>query len=254
MSNLAAVWSLGPEDSDSLKLAKRLGLPLCVSEDPPATYGWILFYEEDVLYLFSPQHPELHPFCVDYLSGDFAKRWHRFTREDILYKAIGHKKTPLKILDTTCGLGYDAFYLATIPGLEVRTCERNPLLAELVMDALLRVKEMGRFEEFPIYFSFDDALTVLEHLRIGEYDVIYLDPMYPREEDKSAKQKKELFLLRELVGSDQDAERLFQLAYAKAGKRVVVKRPDKAPLIASVPEPSLRMSGKTVRFDIYLKQ
>lgn len=247
------VWGVDEEDSESLKLAQRLGVKLEYGEEPPEGADWILFYEEEVLFLFCPKFPELKPIAIDFLSGDFARRWKSASRNDILAKAVGLKKGTRTVLDATCGFGYDAFFLATFPDVEVYACERNPVAAELVMNAFLRVKEMGRFEEFPLYFHFGDSISFMADPRTPDFDCVYLDPMYPREESKSAKQKKEMQLYRELVGKDLDASELFAAAWKKARKRVVVKRPDDAESIVKEREPDFMIEGKTVRYDVYLK-
>ena len=145
--------------------------------------------------------------------------------------------------------------LDTVTASESAACSPSAgtTVAELTMNALLRVKEMGRFEEFPLFFHNGDGADFLKAQKPGAFDAVYLDPMYPREDEKSAKQKKEMFLLRELVGKDLDAEALFEAAWAAAAKRVVVKRPDDAPRITRAREPSMVLEGKTVRYDIYLK-
>ncbi|MGZ3695553.1 MAG: class I SAM-dependent methyltransferase [Bdellovibrionota bacterium] len=247
------VWGVDEEDSESEKLAQRLGAKLVNSEEPPDGAEWILFYEDEALYLFSPGHPDFKPITIDFLSGDFARRWKSASRNDMLAKAVGLKKGTRTILDATCGFGYDAFFLATFPNVEVYACERHPVAAELAMNALLRVKEMGRFEEFPLYFHFGDSIDFMNAPNTPDFDAIFLDPMYPREDSKSAKQKKEMQLYRELVGKDMDAADLFAAAWAKAKKRVVVKRPDDAPKMAVGREPDFSLEGKTVRYDIYLK-
>lgn len=250
-----AVWAVEEDDSDSLKLAHRLGVPLYRQEEPPEADAleWILFLEDEALFLVSQRHPELKPVYVDYLSRDFQRRWKEASKNDLLAKAVGLKKGTRTICDATCGYGYDAFFLATFPDVEVFTCERHPVAAELVMNALLRVKEFGRFEEFPLHFHFGDARDFWRSPHCPEFDCIYLDPMYPRGKEQSAKQKKELFLYRELVGEDLDAADLFEAAWAKAKKRVVVKRPDDAESIVPGREPDFVVEGKTVRYDVYLK-
>lgn len=249
-----AVWAEAADDSDSQKLALRLGVPLLVSEEPPGEgeFRWLLFLEGEALFLHSLTHG-FKPLVVDYLGGDFMRRWRTASRNDLLLKAVGLKKGVRSVCDATCGLGYDAFFLATVKELEVTTCERNVILAELVMNALLRVKEMGRFEELPLYFRLGDGIEFLQSAGPESFDAVYLDPMYPREEEKSAKQKKEMQLVRDLVGKDEDAEALFASAWAAARKRVVVKRPDDAASITKIRAPDLSMDGKTVRYDIYLK-
>jgi 16S rRNA (guanine1516-N2)-methyltransferase len=112
---------------------------------------------------------------------------------------------------------------------------------------------MGRFEEFPFYFHFGDSQEFLAGPQAPYFDAIFLDPMYPREESKTAKQKKEMQVYRELVGKDLDAKSLFELAMKKARKRVVVKRPDDADPIVASPAPDFVLEGKTVRYDVYLR-
>jgi len=246
------VWSDSKEDSESLKLALRLGCKLVVSEEPPERAEWMLFFDEDALYLHTSHHPEFRPLCVDYLGGDFARRWRSATKNDILIKAIGLKKGVRTVCDATCGLGYDAFFLSTFKELEVVACERNPIPAELVLDALSRVKDTGRFESSPMFFHFGDGKDfLLAHP--GEFDAVYLDPMYPADDSATAKPKKEMFLFRELIGEDRDTEELFAAAWASAKKRVVVKRSDDAEEITNTRKPDYVVPGKTVRFDIYLK-
>jgi len=80
-------------------------------------------------------------------------------------------------------------------------------------------------------------------------DVIYFDPMFP-ERTKSALVKKEMRILKEVVGDDTDADEIFKLALTKAKKRVVVKRPKGAPHLNNQ-EPSLIYKGKSSRFDVY---
>lgn len=244
----AAVWAFEADDAESIKLAARLGLPLLVQESAPQSPPWLLFFEGEELFLHSTELG-YKPLSVNYLKGEFAKRWQKISRNDLLVKAVGLRKGVRTICDPTCGLGYDAFLLATVDGLEVTACERNPLVAELTMNALLRVKENGRFEEFPLYFYFGDGK---EFLAGRTFDAVVIDPMYPREEAQ-AKQRKEMFLLRELVGADEDADVLFQAAWKAATKRVVVKRPDRSSPLDVGRKPDASIEGSTIRYDIYLK-
>jgi 16S rRNA (guanine1516-N2)-methyltransferase len=245
------VWSDLAEDSESEKLAHRLGVPFIVAEEPPEA-DWLLFFDEDGLYLSAGRFEGFNPFNVDYLGGEFARRWRSGTKSDILAKAIGIKKGVHTVCDATCGLGYDAFFLSTFKDLEVTTCERSPVAAELVLDALARVKDTGRFENNPLYFHFGDSIKFLES-RKGAFDAVYLDPMYPRGEAQTALPKKEMAVFAALVGKDDDASALFNAAWEAAVKRVVVKRADDAPPITQSKTPDFVLSGKTIRFDVYLK-
>lgn len=245
------VWSDDAEDSESEKLAARLFVPFIVEEEPPEA-EWLLFFDEDGLYLHAGNFEGFNPFNVDYLGGEFARRWRSATRNDILAKAIGIKKGVRTVCDATCGLGYDAFFLSTFKDLEVIACERSPVAAELVLDALSRVKDTGRFEANPMYFYFGDSIEFLRS-RPAAFDAVYLDPMYPRGDNQTALPKKEMAVFAALVGKDEDASELFDAAWQAATNRVVVKRADDAPAITNKKTPDFSLTGKTVRFDIYLK-
>ncbi len=57
---------------------------------------------------------------------------------ELLGKAVGRgKKSLLRILDATAGLGRDAFVLADL-GCEVDLCEREPVVVELLRSGLDR--------------------------------------------------------------------------------------------------------------------
>ena len=109
-----AVWAVDGDDSESQKLAARLGVPLLVQEDaPPADdLRWLLFFEDDELFLHSFDH-DFKPLSVDYLEPEFRRRWQALSRNDLLLKALGVKKGVRTVCDATCGLGYDAFLLAS---------------------------------------------------------------------------------------------------------------------------------------------
>jgi hypothetical protein len=84
----------------------------------------------------------------------------------------------------------------------------------------------------------------------GVPDVVYLDPMYPPQK-KSALVKVEMRILRRLVGDDPDAGELFELAWAVARQRVVVKRHRHAEPLS--PHPTHSHSDQTTRYDVYVR-
>ena len=61
-----------------------------------------------------------------------------------------------------------------------------------------------------------------------QFDVVYLDPMFPARR-KSAKVKKDMAALQELLGHQSDGSELLQHAKSLATKRVVVKRAKTSP-------------------------
>lgn len=168
-------------------------------------------------------------------------------RDDLIRALIPDRSRPADVVDTTGGLGTDAFIVAAA-GARVTVIERSPVLYVLLQDALARASlvpaaaaAVGR-----ILLRHGDAREVLPSL--APPDVVYLDPMYP-ETGKRARKNKEMHLFRLLVGTDPDAGELFDIAQATATRRVVVKRPAKAPPLA--PHPSGSITGRTVRFDLY---
>jgi len=85
-------------------------------------------------------------------------------------------------------------------------------------------------------------------LSTGHYpDVIYIDPMHPNRQ-KAALVKKDLQVLQQLIGADEDVLALIHLATTRALQKVVVKWPQQLPALL---KPCTSITGKTVRFDIY---
>ena len=80
---------------------------------------------------------------------------------------------------------------------------------------------------------------------------VYLDPMFPAR-GKSAAVKQDLQWLQRLCPyPDDDEERgLLDLALSLAARKVVIKRPRRAPPLAGR-APHHVLEGKTVRFDVY---
>lgn len=165
-----------------------------------------------------------------------------------LIKAVG--KQVVTIVDATAGLGQDSLLLAAY-GYDVTACERAPMIAALLEDGLARIKSDPATESNVrdhLRFRSGDAIQLLTEMD-PRPDAIYLDPMYP-EKKKSALPKKEMQILRKVVGADADAGKLFDAAMGCALKRVIVKRPHFAPPLKHAP--SMSYEGKLVRFDVYL--
>ena len=197
------------------------------------------------------------PVTVDFGSGALHYR-RRDTTPELLGKAVGRAAhRPLRILDATAGLGTDAFVLAGL-GHEVMMCERDAVIAELLRHALDVARGRGdaRLSEVVERLSLIplDAREC-DGERLQGVDVIYLDPMFPGR-TKSAAVKKEMALLQRLLAdasSAQDSDVLLHWALQQGAARVVVKRPVKADNLASL-EPSHRIVGKAVRYDVYARR
>ncbi len=233
------------------ELAAQLGLPLHNPEDPlPA-----------LLLTLTPARLELRqtikgaegPLFVDFIGGPIEYRRRQTTnRKEAIARAVGLKggATPV-VLDLTAGLGRDSFILASL-GCTVRMVERSPVVAALLADALERAKEEPTLAEIMARLSLmaGDSLKILRTWQGEHPEVICIDPMYPHR-SKSALVKKEMRLIRLLVGDDEDSDGLLAAALTVAGRRVVVKRPRLAPALAG-PAPNFAINGKNSRFDVYL--
>ncbi|MDT8371599.1 MAG: class I SAM-dependent methyltransferase [Gammaproteobacteria bacterium] len=199
--------------------------------------------------------PDLgNPVFIDFEAGKNAhRRQFGGGRGQPLAKAIGLKQgaTPT-VIDATAGFGRDAFVLAHL-GCELTLVERNPLIATLLSDALIRA--VNNSEIAPIISRMklvnQDSVSYLQQLATIDYpDVIYMDPMYPGR-DKTALVKKEMQLLHQLAGPDTDSEQLLTSALTTAKKRVVVKRPKSAPFVGDQ-TPSTKIESKNTRYDVYI--
>jgi len=189
---------------------------------------------------------------VDFLSDAAQYRhYHGGGRKQLLARAVGlHKKKNLTICDISAGLGRDAFVLASL-GAHVTMIERSPIIAALLQDGWLRAQAVDWIRELDWKFIHLDSQQYLQSLTESQRpQVIYFDPMFP-ERKKSALVKKEMRILREIVGDDEDSPALLTLALQTAQQRVVVKRPR---LAESLPgqAPSFSLEGQASRFDIYL--
>ncbi len=174
-------------------------------------------------------------------------------------KAVGLSKGFIPhVLDATAGLGKDAFVLASL-GARMTLLERSPIVHALLENGLMRGRGYAEYNEDV------DLAEILGRMQLIEadsgtyladtdemFDVVYLDPMFP-ERKKSALVKKEMRVFHDIVGADEDADRLLDLAMDRAKYRVVVKRPRIAPDLANTP-PAYRLEGKSSRFDVYTKR
>ncbi len=219
--------------------------------DEEATMALVLTAER--LELRKLDEPKLGAIYVDFVGGTMAHR-RRFGggRGEAVAKAVGVKGSYLpNVVDATAGLGRDAFVLASL-GCHVRMLERNPVVAALLDDGLqrgYRDVEIGGWLQERLTLLHASSLTALADLQ-PKPEVVYLDPMFPHRQ-KSALVKKEMRVFQSLVGADDDADGLLAPARALATKRVVVKRPDYAPVLAGI-APQAAIETKSHRFDLYI--
>lgn len=221
-----------------------------MSSELQSSDEWHLAVTADRVELRSSQPGRIRPVYVDFIGGDLASS-RRADGSRLLFHAIGRLGATSTVIDATAGLGRDAFLLAH-RGYRVTAIERSPIIATLLEDGIRRAMLVAELQEvFRDRFRLvvGDARTFLQQLAPAEApDVVYLDPMFPPR-TKAAKVKKESIVLRQIVGSDEDAGELLQAARAIARRHVVVKRMRYSPTIA--PGVTRTYEGKSTRYDVY---
>ncbi len=203
---------------------------------------WLLTQAQEVLAITDKR--KRLSLCIDFRSGHYRHRNQHKAKEPLVQAVKIKKKLPQTLIDATPGVLKDAFMLAS-RGITVCAIERNPLLYVMVKQALSVVEKPPRID-----YHFGDARELLPQFSA---EIIYLDPMYPLKKGnakKGAQVKKDMQLLHDIVGKDDDADLLFQVARQQPS-RVVVKRPSYATPISDEKPSFVSQTGST-RFDIYL--
>lgn len=185
-------------------------------------------------------------------SVDLAARVRRrgiSRKTSLLARACGlHRRSHLKVLDATAGLGHDSAVLAGF-GCSVTAIERHPVPAALARDALRRARNEGVVGDCWTRIIFDDAQKFLDRMTDDPPDVILVDPMFfaPR---RKSKPQKIMTWMQEIIGPGEHTSSLVIAARTVAGQRVVVKRHARQPCLQT---PDLTFGERAIRFDVYLK-
>ena len=182
------------------------------------------------------------------------------------------------VIDATAGFGHDSLILAST-GAQVIMLEQQPLMALLLLAEQQRMSALPNWQKLMSRLQIinTDALSYFESINFADFsnestadnhhgvDVIYLDPMFPEDSyqdsktGKGAKVGKHMQALHQLARPPTLVEELQLLKSAqsvisqngqKQQGRVIVKRPQFAPLLAHL-EPSESWSNEAVRFDGY---
>ncbi len=250
-NSIAIIYDTGELKTQAEKLAKNLGLDL-TDHLHKNNYPAVLVLTAQRLELLPTHQNAPGAIYADFLSPAMQHRHqHGGGRQQLLARAVGlHKKKNLTICDISAGLGRDAFVLASL-GAQVVMIERSPIVGALLQDGWQRARQVAWIGALSWDFLQQDSQTYLQSLPTDQRpQVIYFDPMFP-ERKKSALVKKEMRILREIVGEDADAPALLELALKVAQQRVVVKRPRISSPIPGI-APSFNLTGQSSRFDIYL--
>jgi 16S rRNA (guanine1516-N2)-methyltransferase len=164
-------------------------------------------------------------------------------QKELLAKAVGVKGPYRpKVLDLTAGMLGDTLLLLSF-GCEVWASERHPVIRFLI-DSAVKNAQHPKIQQF--HFLPGEAMAPLQSL--PPVDVIYFDPMFEDANEKTSP-RKEMRIFRSLVGSDNDAEKVFKAARKLGPKRLVVKRPRQS--VYLMERPGVEYIGKSTRYDVY---
>lgn len=242
---LSVVCSAPDSAAEARAVAERLRATFVDAATPSS--GYVLELGDRGWILHTPRELGLGTLQLDFAQGPTAWRLRQAGRRQPLGRALGLKTDADKhVIDATAGLGRDGMVLANL-GCRVTLIERSPVMALLLRDALQRTAPQELRERVEVVGA--DARSYLLSLTTPP-DAVYLDPMYP-ERGKSALVKKEMRILRALVGKDPDAAELLGAALACGARRVAVKRPRGAPVVDG-PAPSHNIEAPNTRYDVYL--
>ncbi len=198
---------------------------------------------------------------------DLDQIWNQWTsdkgaKQSDLYKMISRTKDKGKelrevtVLDLTLGGGKDALMFLSW-GLKVISLERNETIFKLMENALTLTENEEIKRRWTILKT--DAKEYLKNAN-EKFDYIYFDPMFDEAEvnKKKSLPKKEMQFFRKLIKEDGEATSnkdeelgILKLAQSKVLKRVIVKRFSRQTAIDK--NICVQYTGKTVRYDIYLK-
>ncbi|MBC8522722.1 class I SAM-dependent methyltransferase [PVC group bacterium] len=186
-------------------------------------------------------------FKIDFSVVDRRVGSGNLSKNQPLSKAIGLSNNT--VVDATAGFCGDAVRLALM-GFRVTAIERSPIISVLLRDGIRRAKEDEK-----LWAELDNNLRIIECDSIKwleeqrGFDVVFIDPMFPLKKKSSPLPPGHIQLLSQIVGRDSDADHLVKIAMGTNSKRVVVKRPNYAPLAGN--SPVAIHKGKQVRYEVY---
>ncbi len=259
---VAILSGTGEFISHNLALAEELGLPMASKFDAmDRHFDFYLHYDEKGLSLHSNLDQALGAVRVNFDNTALNRRSKDSLSHQNLIKAVGlkqkHKqkqkqkqKQKLNVLDAMTGLGSDAFLLACA-GCRVTMLERNEIVFSLLRDGLFRGSKglpETRAAVAEMMLLKGDFLEKNDEL--DNFDVLYIDPMFPSKRN-TARSKKPMYLLQQLLGEAQEETDLLSLALSKARDRVVVKRAKRSPNYNNR-KPDINFKGTSSRYDVYL--
>ena len=214
--------------------------------DPDANFSYRIDLGDDGVLVWGENFKINHSF----LDQNFLNRL--IQPNQLLLKACSNKQRSIKtVLDLTGGWGMDSVMIAH-SGRFVTMLEQNRLIYAITTHSLQCATAHSRLTQAVRRIKTLNTTArdfLVKNEGTGEFDCIYLDPMFPSHKS-SAKPSKEMQLLQHMT-SNVDIELTFSLALKQANNRVVMKRPLKSSPFCDR-QPDIVYREKKIRFDVYL--
>ena len=154
----------------------------------------------------------------------------------------------LRILDATAGLLGDSMIMLAL-GHSVTAYEQSKILYTMLNNELDQLSET---DSNLLNFKLINSNVCETNFNEKSFDVIYFDPMYPEDKASSARRSdlKKINSILEIEGLASDPESTFTYLRSIPKTKLIVKRPLK--IDAFKGSINYQITGKSVRFDIYL--
>ena len=233
-------------------LSRTLGLPLLAANKLQASaVDYYLRFDPEGLSLYSNEPGAPGAVRVDFSDAGLNYRARDSIKHQNIVKAIGLRGSNIpNVLDATAGLAKDAYLLASL-GCKVQMLERSGIVHALLADGINRgLQAEAKTAEIVRNMQLRNVDFFAVACHLPPVDVVYLDPMF-QIRSKSARAKKEMYLLQRLLGTSGDISKMLELALSLACRRVVVKRAKMSPCLAGR-SPDIEFKGSSSRYDVYL--
>mgnify|MGYP006128887529 FL=1 len=204
---------------------------------------------DDAGYYLKDSFSRQHPLRVDFSQPEFLRRLRGAGKKTELVARAVKAGAGVRVLDCTAGLARDAFVMAFL-GCEVTLIERSRVVSTLLRDGLKRARKVPELSSAAnrIKLTNADSLVLMAQTN-REYDVIYIDPMFP-EKAGAAAVRGPMQHLQRFIGPDEDAMELLLVALQAGCSRVVLKRPPHGEWLSPI-QPTHIFKNKNSRYEVF---